>query len=286
MMITVPTPLQKIESDLLTHKSVNLFVKRDDLTNPYIQGNKWRKLKYNLERAQAMKCYTLLTFGGPKSNHIYATAAAGKAFGFKTIGVIRGYENLPLTSTLTFAKEQGMEFVFLSKSEYPDRFSDSFLEQMKLRFGDFFMIPDGGTNEFSLKGVGEMVAEIEIDFDMLVLGMGTGGTLAGCAKAAPKKRVIGFSSLLGEGLDEDIKKLIGEDYSNWTINKDYHFGGYAKMTDELASFIASFQQQYDILLDPVYTSKMLYGVMDLISKDYFAQGTTIVVVHTGGLHRA
>lgn len=286
MMITVPTPLQKIESELLTAKSVTLYVKRDDLTHFYIQGNKWRKLKYNLERARELKCNTLLTFGGPKSNHIYATATAGKAFGFKTIGVIRGYENLPLTSTLAFAKEQGMEFVFLSKSEYPDRFSDSFLEQMKLRFGDFFMIPDGGTNEFALKGVGEMVAEIEIDFDVLVLGMGTGGTLAGCAKAAPKKRVIGFSSLLGEGLDADIKKLIGEEYTNWTINKNYHFGGYAKMTDELASFIASFQQQYDILLDPVYTSKMLYGVMDLISKDYFAQGTTIVVVHTGGLHRA
>jgi 1-aminocyclopropane-1-carboxylate deaminase len=285
MMITVPTPLQKIESDLLTHKSVKLFVKRDDLTHPYIQGNKWRKLKYNLERAKELKCHTLLTFGGPKSNHIYATAAAGKAFGFKTIGVIRGYENLPLTSTLAFAKEQGMELVFLSKSEYPDRFSDSFLEQMKLRFGDFFMIPDGGTNEFALKGVEEMVTEIEIDFDVLAVGMGTGGTLAGCAKAAPEKRIIGFSSLLGEGLEADIKKLIGENYNNWTVNKDYHFGGYAKMTGELASFITSFQAEHDILLDPVYTSKMMFGVMDLISKDYFSKGTTIVAVHTGGLQR-
>ncbi len=285
-MITVPTPLQKIESELLTAKSVTLYVKRDDLTHFYIQGNKWRKLKYNLERARELKCNTLLTFGGPKSNHIYATAAAGKEFSFKTIGVIRGYENLPLTSTLAFAKEQGMEFVFLSKSEYPNRFSDSFLEQMKSRFGDFFMIPDGGTNEYALKGVGEMVDEIEIDFAVLAVGMGTGGTLAGCAKAVPGKSVIGFSSLLGEGLDEDIKKLIGEDYSNWTINKDYHFGGYAKMTGELTSFITSFQAEHGILLEPVYTSKMMFGVMDLISKDYFPKGTNIVAIHTGGLQRA
>lgn len=291
-VIQTPTPLQALSHPLLREKGISLFMKRDDLTHPDVQGNKWRKLKYNLEYAKANNYASILTFGGPMSNHIYSTAAAGKMFGLKTIGVIRGYAHLPLTPTLAFAKAQGMELLFLSKGEYENRFSESTLEELKQTYGEFYAIPDGGSNALAVEGVAEMMQEIDIDYDVCCVAMGTGGTTAGCVAGSKGRKVIGFSSLKGEGnLSIEVERLVHE-YStlenaapvyNWTINNDYHFGGYGKVTDELSAYVQQFEKEQNILLDPVYTSKMMFGVFDLIEKDYFVKGTKIVAIHTGGL---
>lgn len=291
-VIQTPTPLQALSHRLLREKGISLFMKRDDLTHPDVQGNKWRKLKYNLEYAKANNYASILTFGGPMSNHIYSTAAAGKMFGLKTIGVIRGYAHLPLTPTLAFAKAQGMELLFLSKGEYENRFSESTTEQLRHAYGNYYAIPDGGSNALAVKGVAEMMQEIDIDYDVCCVAMGTGGTTAGCVAGSKGRKIIGFSSLKGEGnLSTEVERLVHE-YStlenaapvyNWTINNDYHFGGYGKVTDELLAFVQQFEKEQNILLDPVYTSKMMFGVFDLMQKDYFVKGTKIVAIHTGGL---
>ncbi len=290
--IQTPTPLQALSHELLREKDISLFLKRDDLTHPDVQGNKWRKLKYNLEFANENNYPAILTFGGPMSNHIYSTAAAGKLFGLKTIGVIRGYAHLPLTPTLAFAKAQGMELHFLSKGEYENRFSESSIEQLMHAYGNFYAIPDGGSNAMAVKGVVEMMQEIDIDYDVCCVAMGTGGTTAGCIAGSNGKAVIGFSSLKGEGnLSIEVERLVHE-YSilaettyanNWTINKDYHFGGYGKTTVELLAFVQQFETEHNILLDPVYTSKMMFGLFDMIQNDYFARGSKILAIHTGGL---
>ncbi len=290
--IQTPTPLQALSHKLLREKDIALFMKRDDLTHADVQGNKWRKLKYNLEYAKANNYTSILTFGGPMSNHIYSTAAAGKLFGLKTIGVIRGYAHLPLTPTLVFAKAQGMQLHFLSNAEYETRFSESTLEELKQTYGEFYAIPDGGSNVLAVKGVEEMMQEIDIDYDVCCVAMGTGGTTAGCVAGSKGRKIIGFSSLKGVGsLSTEVERLVHE-YStlenavtvcNWTINNDFHFGGYGKVTDELLAFVQQFEKEQNILLDPVYTSKMIFGVFGLIKNDYFARGTRIIVIHTGGL---
>jgi 1-aminocyclopropane-1-carboxylate deaminase len=291
-VIQTPTPLQALSHPLLREKGISLFMKRDDLTHPDVQGNKWRKLKYNLEYAKANNYASILTFGGPMSNHIYSTAAAGKMFGLKTIGVIRGYAHLPLTPTLAFAKAQGMELLFLSKGEYENRFSESTLEELKQTYGEFYAIPDGGSNALAVEGVAEMMQEIDIDYDVCCVAMGTGGTTAGCVAGSKGRKVIGFSSLKGEGnLSIEVERLVHE-YStlenaapvyNWTINNDYHFGGYGKVTDELSAYVQQFETEQNILLDPVYTSKMMFGIFDMIENNFFARGSNIIAIHTGGL---
>jgi 1-aminocyclopropane-1-carboxylate deaminase len=271
-VIQTPTPLQALSHPLLREKGISLFMKRDDLTHPDVQANKWRKLKHNLEFAKANNYASILTFGGPMSNHIYSTAAAGKMFGLKTIGVIRGYAHLPLTPTLAFAKAQGMELLFLSKGEYENRFSESTTEQLRHAYGNYYAIPDGGSNALAVKGVAEMMQEIDIDYDVCCVAMGTGGTTAGCVAGSKGRKVIGFSSLKGEGnLSTEVERLVHE-YStlenaapvyNWTINNDYHFGGYGKVTDELSAYVQQFEKEHNILLDPVYTSKMMFGMFSI-----------------------
>jgi len=213
--------------------------------------------------------------------------------GLKTIGIIRGYANLPLTPMLQFAKEQGMEFRFLSKAEYENRFDRDYLNGLKKELGDFYMIPDGGSNLLALKGVVEMMQEIIMEYDICCVAVGTGGTLAGCIVGSGNKEVIGFSSLKGKGVKkEEVKLLIDinslkegieSNDKEIIINTDYHFGGYGKMTAELAEFIVAFYKEQNILLDPVYTSKMLFGILDLAKKDFFKPGTRIIAIHTGGL---
>src|SRR5690606_5428587 len=151
-----PTPLQQITHTILAEKGVELWLKRDELTHPFLQGNKWHKLKYNLQEAKAQNLNTLISFGGVRSNHIYSLAAAGQLFGFKTVGVIQGYENLPLTPTLRFAVSQGMKLVFLSKVAYKTRFETEFQARLKNEFGEHYQLPDGGCNLLAIKGVAEM----------------------------------------------------------------------------------------------------------------------------------
>lgn len=284
--------IQEIKDDLLQSKKINLFVKREDLNHPTIQGNKFRKLKYNLEAAKNKDKTSLLTFGGAFSNHIYATAAAGQAFDFQTIGVIRGERIEPLNPTLAFAEANGMHLHFISRSAYRNKNDEGFINDLKQQFGDFYLIPEGGSNELAVKGCIEIVTDMEMNFDYICSPIGTGGTLAGLILGTENKgKVLGFPALKGgDFLKNDIeillKKALKSDNiptENWQIITDYHFGGYAKFKPELVEFINNFKQKHGIPLEPIYTGKMLFGIFDLIKKDYFKPDTTIIAIHTGGL---
>ncbi len=279
------TPLQFIES---YPGNIKLYIKREDLIHPLVSGNKWRKLKYNMIEAHKMGFLNVLTFGGAFSNHIYATAAAGAACGINTIGVIRGEILEPLNSTLSQAVDWGMQLVAVSREEYRNKSAPDFLAKLKSRFGKFYLIPEGGSNTLALKGCAE-IAAISQKFDYWCVSCGTGGTLAGLLSGLSRKeKVIGFSALKGGTfLEKDIRALLTnakvKTHIQWELNHEYHFGGYAKITRELLGFINEFKDRYKILLDPIYTGKMMFGVIDLINNGCFPADSNILAIHTGGL---
>lgn len=288
-------PLQQVFADFLEQKNSMLYILREDLIHPTISGNKWRKLFYNLQEAENQEKNKLLTFGGAFSNHIAATAAAGKQFGFKTVGIIRGEEHLSLNPTLQLALENGMTLKYVSRNFYrEEKYNPTFLKQLKDDFGDFYLIPEGGSNAFAVKGCTEITKNIPINYDVICCACGTGGTIAGIiASVDNTKQVIGFPALKGgEFLKNDIENLLSKyekafgvkiTNTNWSLNTDYHFGGYAKRTSELIDFVANFNDKHNIQLDYVYTGKMLFGVMNLIKNTSLLNNKTIIAVHTGGI---
>ena len=287
MIIYSKTPIQELKCQLFEQQGIRVLVKREDLNHPFVSGNKWWKLKYNLEEALRQDDDTLLTFGGAYSNHIFATAAAGRELGLKTIGFIRGEEVLPLNHTLAFAESCGMKLHYISREAYRKKTERGFIEQLYNEFGNFYLIPEGGTNDLAIKGCAEFAnqLQLEISFDYLCLSIGTGGTMAGMIEGMnSSKNLIGFSSLKGgEFLVEEIRRMTSPEITNWSVNSDYHFGGYGKATSELRNFITEINDIHQLPLDIVYTSKMFFGVLDLITKRYFKKGSTVLVLHTGGL---
>jgi len=290
------SPLQRLQSPFLQQADIQLYVKRDDLIHPQFGGNKWRKLKYNLIYAKENQFDTLLTFGGAWSNHIYATAAAGKHFGFHTIGLIRGEEHLPLNATLSFAKDCGMHLHYINRAEYRQKNETAFLNKIRQQFGNVYILPEGGSNSLAIKGCAEIVEEIsdelENPFDIICCASGTGATLAGLISALnPRQTAIGFSALKGgEFLNDEVETFLNHEKikstplpKNWHIETDFHFGGYAKLNDELIQFMSEFQSQYDFALDAIYTGKMFYGLFERIKAKAFKPGTTIIAIHSGGL---
>ncbi len=283
------TLLQPLNDPLFKEKKIEVYLKRDDLIHPTVSGNKWRKLKYNLLEAQKQKQDTLLSFGGAYSNHIYALAAAGKLFNFKTVGIIRGERTEPLNPVLSFAKENGMRLHYISRSAYRDKYDPELVGEFKERFGHFYMVPEGGSNVLAVKGCIEVIEEIDIDFDHICTSCGTGGTLAGLVTGLiGEKKALGFSALKGGGfLKDDVDQLIkgycGKTFSNWDISTEYHFGGYAKSKPELLQFMKYFERTHKVPIEFIYTGKMFYGLYDLIKKDFFKPGETIVALHTGGV---
>ncbi|WP_146900415.1 1-aminocyclopropane-1-carboxylate deaminase/D-cysteine desulfhydrase [Adhaeribacter aerolatus] len=282
-------PVQLLQDPLFATKGVQVYLKREDLLHPTIPGNKWRKLKYNLQAARESGKNTLLTFGGAYSNHIAAVAAAGREFNFRTIGYIRGEAHLTLNPTLTFATNCGMQLHYLDREAYRLKNTPFFLEKLRHEYPEAYLLPEGGTNLLALKGCAEIVPDITVAYDYLLCAAGTGGTLAGIiAGLAGEKQVIGFPALKGGAfLKEDIVHLVthytGQTYDNWELQTQYHFGGYAKIKPELVAFIQYFRQQHQVPIEPIYTGKMLYGLYDLIRNDYFKPNTAIVAIHTGGL---
>lgn len=278
-----PSPLQLINDPFLSNYPIKLYIKRDDIIHPEITGNKWRKLKYNLIEARETGFNRLMTFGGAYSNHIYATSAAGKEFGFETTGLIRGDELNPDSNTmLKMAKLNGMDLIFLPRLNYG--FKDKITRQYK---NDFYVVPEGGSNDLAVKGVVEMMDEIysEITPNYVCVASGTGGTLAGIITGLRgNTEAIGFAVLKDKGLLWNaVAKLVPES-SEFDISTDYIFGNYGKTTPELIEFIKAFEQRNPtIKLDQVYTGKMMFGVYDMIQKGHFKENSTIVVIHTGGL---
>ena len=266
-------------------KGISLVIKREDLIHPFVSGNKFRKLKYNLLQAKAENQSTLLTFGGAYSNHIAAVAYAGKENDFQTIGIIRGDEladKKASNPTLKFAQECGMQLEFVSREAYRLKTEVAFLEQLEQKHGSFYLIPEGGTNSLAVIGCEEILTKEDAVFDYVVCAIGTGGTISGIINSAlSHQKVLGFPALKGEFLQDEIRNFVHND--NWELITDYHFGGYAKVNDELIAFINWFFEQTQIPLDPVYTGKMVFGIFDLITKNYFPENSKILLIHTGGL---
>ena len=294
------SPLQQLQSSFLNKANVKLFVKRDDLIHPQFGGNKWRKLKYNLLHAKDNNFDTLLTFGGAWSNHIYATAAAGKHFGFKTIGIIRGEKHQELNATLSFAEECGMQLHYIDRKQYRQKNDPAFQKKLIQQFGHVYILPEGGSNSLALRGCEEIVQEVNSQihqpFDVICCASGTGATLAGMVSAIRsektnhKQYAIGFSALKDRGfLTADVSDFLDIDTTenstthNWRVESDFHFGGYAKINDELIQFMHDFKSQYNIELDAVYTAKMFYGLFELIRSNTFKPESIIIAVHSGGL---
>lgn len=275
---------------LFKENEVSVYIKREDLLHEHISGNKFRKLKYNIFEAKAQKKDTILTFGGAFSNHITATAYAGKLFGVKTIGVIRGDElgndlehTLATNDSLKFAAAQGMQFKFVSRALYREKTTKDFIDKLIQEFGDFYLVPEGGTNALAVKGCEEILTQKEEKFDYICIAVGTGGTISGIINRAKKnQKVLGFPALKGDFLQAEIIKYV-DDRTNWELITSYHFGGFAKINETLVRYVNHFKKEYKVALDPIYTGKMMFGVQDLIKNNYFKKGTKIVVIHTGGL---
>ena len=283
--------IQQIKDPWLSSKGVTLAVKREDRIHPHVSGNKWRKLKYNLEETIRQGKDTVLTFGGAYSNHIYATAAAAHEAGLKSIGIIRGDElaDQSLNATLTFAKGQGMHLYFVSRDDYRNKTSDQFLSDLKNRFGDFYLVPEGGTNPLAIQGASEILGKETELYDVIVAAVGTGGTISGIISAAQAhQQVIGIASLKGDFLQDEVVRLL-EQYDptaltkSWQIETSYHFGGYAKTTATLMEFIQRFEFQHDLPLEQVYTGKAMYAIYDMIELGAIKRGQSVLFIHTGGL---
>lgn len=265
---------------------VELYILREDEIHPTISGNKFRKLKYNLIEFQKGNYNAILTFGGAYSNHISAVAAAGKEFRFKTIGIIRGEEiidKIHENPTLTFAQNCGMEFKFISRELYRNKSNSEFLNELKAEFGNVYILPEGGTNELAVKGCEEILGNPTSEFDFICCPIGTGGTIAGIINSSENhQKILGFPALKeGEFLKNEIKNFSSR--SNWELISDFHFGGYAKVNDELLDFINEFKRRFDVNLEPIYTGKMFFGIFELMKNNYFPKGSRILAVHTGGL---
>ncbi|MBT1685261.1 1-aminocyclopropane-1-carboxylate deaminase/D-cysteine desulfhydrase [Dawidia soli] len=280
------TPVIPISDDPLSAAGITLHVKREDLNHPHVSGNKWWKLKYNLEAAKQQGHTTVLTFGGAYSNHLYATAAAAHALDLRSIGVVRGERTAPLNTTLAFAQAAGMHLHYVSREAYRQKTDEDFHKTLHGQFGDFYTIPEGGTNTLALKGTREFATTFPTEpFDYICLPVGTGGTMAGIIQGAVYGEVIGFSALKGSFLTDEVKVLLDHDapMRPWHINDQYHMGGYAKTNDVLTTFIKNFQSKHNIPLDFVYTGKMMWGIYDLVQQGCFARGSRILAIHTGGL---
>ncbi len=267
-----------------------MSIKREDLNDPFIQGNKWLKLKPNLELAKQQGYKKLLTFGGCYSNHIYATAAAGQRFNFETIGIIRGPEPKAYSPTLKFAKQAGMQLHFIDRKKYRIIQDIKIQQELSEAFQPVYIIPEGGSNHLAVNSCAEYIQTIPPDYDIVTCACGTGGTLAGLIKGLNgSKQIIGFPVLKGgDFLYTDIKNFLTFNskhthFDNWSLNTDYHFGGYGRSTEQLDDFIVNFYQQHNILLEPVYTGKMMFALYDLIKKGYFKKNTRILAIHSGGI---
>lgn len=275
------SPIQQIADPLFERKGLNVFIKRDDLIHPLISGNKWRKLKYVLTDARQTGKSHLVTFGGAYSNHLLATAAASAKFGFKATGFVRG-EQVD-NDTLFLCRLHGMQLIFIDREAYRDKKA-----QFDLYFKDdpaAYFINEGGASALAAKGCSELINELSVNYDHLFCCCGTGTTVAGILNGLQHKPTLVHAVPAlknGEFLINDIKQYLTHQ-PVYELHTNYHFGGYAKTTPELINFIKNFIANTGILIEPVYTGKMLYALYDLASKDHFKHGSNILAIHTGGI---
>lgn len=288
MLLPQSIPCDLLSHPLLDQKQVDLQVLRLDQVHPEVSGNKFYKLQYNLKQALSQNHHQVLTFGGAYSNHIYATAAAAKQNGLASIGIIRGELLDAENPTLAFAKTAGMTLLGITREHYREKNQTHFLENLRKQFGDFYLIPEGGTNALAIKGTREILTANHSSLSHILTPIGTGGTFAGIAASLlPHQHLLGISALKGEGIRGEMTDLLNtssiQSKGSLEILTQYHQGGYAKWTTELIDFIHWFWDAFGIPLDPIYTGKMTFACWDLLQKNYFPPGSRILLIHTGGL---
>ncbi len=293
----IDAPIHRLSDEVTDRYGVQLAIKREDFVHPEIMGNKLRKLKYNI--IDACKSYNpvLLSFGGAYSNHILALSAAGRIFTIPTIGIIRGDElaGAGLNPVLDVAQRNGMQLAFVSRMDYRRKTEPEFLQGLHDEYGDFTVIPEGGSNSLAVKGAAEIVADIDDEFDVIACACGTGGTLAGLISGVHQYRsgagrVRGFAVLKGATFIRDaVQKLLAEHvYTDveWDIESGYHFGGYARTSAALIDFMKWFEGRHAIELDYIYTGKMMYALYAQIKSGQIAAGSRVLAIHTGGTQTA
>tara|TARA_B110000285_G_scaffold232237_1_gene302840 strand:+ start:9638 stop:10570 length:933 start_codon:yes stop_codon:yes gene_type:complete len=294
MLNTDKSIVQEIKISSLKDRGISLFVKRDDLIHETISGNKWRKLRYNIESCFVKKKQGIVTFGGAYSNHLIATASACHKVGLKSIGIVRGNElNSESNETLKACSFLGMELVFVSREDYNLRIEKAYLEGLSIKHANYLIVPEGGANYLGMIGCQEILKEIEFKPDHIFVAQGTTTTSCGLAMGLNQDQKIhvvpalkGFDSLgemenlyIQSGMDNEwIEQLL----SNVEVHSEYHFGGYGKYDADLLIFIKEFYQNYDLKLDPIYTGKTMFALMKEI-EDLSYNNKSILFVHTGGL---
>lgn len=278
------SPIQTITHPILLTHQVSLQIKRDDLLHPIIAGNKWRKLKYNLIAANSNKIEHLITFGGAFSNHLHAFSCAARIFGFKGTAIVRGPELDLANPTLRFAAACGVNLIPVSRLEYRERNNAAYLAELQSKHPNAYIIPEGGTNELALKGVHELAASLP-SVDHVITATGSAGTLTGLIEGVDNNtQVHGIAVLKQAGYLHDVVKALSAQASrqnNWHLHCDYHFSGYGKFTPEVWQFCQQMKPQ--LPLEPIYTGKMLLATLKLVELGYFAAGSKIMAIHTGGL---
>ncbi|MDJ1135543.1 1-aminocyclopropane-1-carboxylate deaminase/D-cysteine desulfhydrase [Streptomyces iconiensis] len=285
----LPSPLQEAADEHFARRGVRLLLKRDDLIHTSLPGNKWRKLAPNLRAAAEAGHRSLLTFGGAYSNHLRATAAAGRLLGLRTIGVVRGEElaDRPLNPSLARCAADGMLLHFVPRSVYRRRADPEWHTQLRAMFGECAVIPEGGSNAAAVRGCAELGRELRGHTDVAAVACGTGGTLAGMAEGlSAAQRCIGVPVLKGGFLPDEVRRLqrdaFGGPRGDWSLDERFHCGGYARTSGELADFAAAFATRNGLPpLDHVYVAKLLFGLTALAAEGAFARGSTVTAVVTG-----
>ncbi|GAT80937.1 1-aminocyclopropane-1-carboxylate deaminase [Streptomyces sp. F-3] len=283
----LPSPLQELDDDRFARRGLRLLLKRDDLIHPELTGNKWRKLAPNLRAAAGR---TVVTFGGAWSNHLRATAAAGRLLGLRTVGVVRGHElaDRPLNPSLARCAADGMRLHYVDRSTYRRKAEPETLAAVLRDLGveDPYVVPEGGSNVPAVRGCRALGEELGDRADVVALACGTGGTLAGLAAGLPPgRRALGVPVLKGGFLAADVQALqeraFGSRRGTWWLDERFHFGGYARVTPELDAFAEDFTARHGVPVERLYVAKMLYALVALAEEGAFARGTTIAAVVTG-----
>jgi len=282
---SVPTSVISLKDN---PNDVLLSLKRYDMLPGVVSGNKFFKFRNNLNYALNNGFKAILSFGGAYSNHIAALAEASHQAGLQSIGIIRGEEHLPLNPTLSFSRSKGMVLAYLSRDKYRKKDYMDVAQPYIEKFGKTFVIPEGGSNRLGIMGASLMLQHMASQYSDIAVPVGSGGTMAGLIYSAGDRiRVHGFSALKGQFLSSSIQRLISTHQLNhdchWQVHSQFHFGGYGRYSSDLINFINTFKLTYSIPLDPIYTGKMMFGVLALIRQGYFPAKSNILALHTGGL---
>ncbi len=284
------SPITTIQHPIFAHAKIKVYVKRDDLIHPIISGNKWRKLKYNIEAAKASGKTGIVSFGGAYSNHIHALSYACKLNQLNAVGIIRGEPHYQNNATLSQASSWGMDCQFVDRLTYKRRSHAGYLAQLQKMYANYLIVPEGGTNQLALKGVAEVITELDqqLNYDTIITPVGSAGTISGLISADNNRhQILGINVLKGAHyLKEEIEHLLSNQthtLNNWRLFNDFHLGGYAKFSTDDANTLANINQQMGITFEPVYSGKMMLGFLTLVEQGYFEAGQTVVLLHTGGL---